>query len=272
MNITEVLMNSSLRGLIPDSEIEEIAEEIAEDIETLLENETEKVKEDLQTDIDDLHDEIKDLKREIETLEIEKCTILDGSLRRVLLMEWIEENISDLDEICFKQLKLKDLLSLKSSHARIILAGRAASGKDHMRNALEKKGFKYGISYTTRPPRNGEIDGKDYFFLSVEKFEEMISQNLFYEYVSFNGWYYGTTKEQFYRDDIFIMTPHGISHLDPKDRANSVILFFDIPYEVRRERLMQRCDADTVDRRLEADDRDFSNFSDYDVKITDPNF
>ena len=272
MNITNALMESSLRGLIPDSEIVEISEEISEEIETLLENETEKVREELEGDTDDLRDEISALKKEIQSLEKEKNMLLDGTLRREMLVEWLGENIDLLEKVYYKNLDLSKLFESKPDHSRIILAGRAASGKDHMRNSLEKRGFKYGVSYTTRPSRVGEVEGKDYFFLSVEKFEEMIQQDLFYEYVSFNGWYYGTTKEQFYRDSIFIMTPHGISHLDPKDRETSLILFFDIPYEVRRERLMQRSDADTVDRRLEADDRDFSSFTDYDVKITDPNF
>ena len=63
---------------------------------------------------------------------------------------------------------------MKSNKSRIILCGKAASGKDHLRKILEGRGFKYGVSYTTRPPRKGEIDGKDYFFL-----EESISSKCF---------------------------------------------------------------------------------------------
>ena len=47
---------------------------------------------------------------------------------------------------------------------KIILVGKGASGKDHLRKILEGRGFTYGISYTTRPPREGEIDGQDYYF------------------------------------------------------------------------------------------------------------
>jgi hypothetical protein len=54
---------------------------------------------------------------------------------------------------------------MKSNKSRIILCGKAASGKDHLRKILEGRGFKYGVSYTTRPPRQGEIDGKDYLFV-----------------------------------------------------------------------------------------------------------
>ena len=47
---------------------------------------------------------------------------------------------------------------------KVILIGKAAAGKDHMRKVLEGRGFIYGTSYTTRPPREGEIDGQDYYF------------------------------------------------------------------------------------------------------------
>ena len=50
------------------------------------------------------------------------------------------------------------------NHKRIILVGKAASGKDHLRKKFESRGFKYAVTYTTRPPREGEIDGKDYLF------------------------------------------------------------------------------------------------------------
>ena len=157
-------------------------------------------------------------------------------------------------------------------HKRIILVGRAASGKDFARKLLTKRNFNHAISYTTRPLRNGEVDGVDYFFLSEEKFKEMIDKNEFYEYVAFNNWYYGTSNAQFYTNDVFIMTPYGISKIKPEDRKNCFIIYFDIPYEIRKERLMQRSDADSVERRLEADNQDFKDFNDFDLRITNPEY
>jgi guanylate kinase len=160
------------------------------------------------------------------------------------------------------------------SKSRIILCGKAASGKDHLRKILEGRGFKYGVSYTTRPPRPGEIDGKDYFFLEECEFKDLIEQGFFYEYVTFNGWFYGTSKEQWYTtDDVFIMTPTGISKLHAADKKSSFVIYIDIPTEIRRERLKQRNDNnDSIERRLEADDKDFIGFTDFDIKITDHNF
>lgn len=70
---------------------------------------------------------------------------------------------------------------------KIILVGKAASGKDHMRKILQGRGFKYGVSYTTRPKREGEIDGEDYYFVSEQEFKSGIINELWYEWVEFNG-------------------------------------------------------------------------------------
>ena len=72
--------------------------------------------------------------------------------------------------------------------SRIILVGRGASGKDHMRKTLEKRGYRYAVSYTTRPPRAGEINGKDYFFIQPPDAQDMIDRGEFYEWVAFNNW------------------------------------------------------------------------------------
>jgi len=157
-------------------------------------------------------------------------------------------------------------------HKRTVLVGKAASGKDYFRKVLENRGFKYAVSYTTRPPRAGEAEGKDYFFLEKEEFEKMIENGEFYEHVTFNGWYYGTTREQFFNEDIFIMTPHGISKIQSEDRENTFIIYLDMPYEEREKRLMLRSDADTVERRLVADEKDFENFTTFDVRITNTDF
>lgn len=158
-------------------------------------------------------------------------------------------------------------------HKRIILAGPGASGKDHMRKLLESKGFKYAVSYTTRPPRPGEVDGKDYFFLSQEQCQSMKDNDEFYEAIDFNSWTYGTSNKQFYEDDVFIMTPSGIAHIKPEDRNTSFIMYFDIDEAIRKERLEARVmPGHSVEARLQADRDLFEGFSDFDIKITDPNF
>lgn len=160
-----------------------------------------------------------------------------------------------------------------SEHKRIILVGKAASGKDYLRTKFIDRGFIPSVSMTTRPSRPGEINGKDYIFISEEDASRMIENDEFYEYVRFNGWLYGTTKKQFNEDDIFIMTPTGISKIKPEDRGKCFIIFIDIPTEVRRDRLNLRImPGDTLDRRLNSDDLDFKGFKDYDFRVSNANF
>jgi guanylate kinase len=167
----------------------------------------------------------------------------------------------------------KKMLTLMRNHKRIILVGKAASGKDHLRKKFESRGFKYAVSYTTRPPREGEVDGKDYFFLTEELASKMVESGMFYEYVHFNGWLYGTTVEQFYMDDLFIMTPAGISHIKPEDRLTSFIIYTDIDIETREIRLKMRyMPGDSLERRIQADEVDFTGFNDYDLRITNEDF
>jgi guanylate kinase len=151
---------------------------------------------------------------------------------------------------------------------RLILVGKGASGKDYARKILENSGFVYCVSHTTRPPREGEIDGVDYHFIMDHEMEGSV----FYESVIFNGWFYGTSMYEFNNSNLFIMTPSGVSKLKPEDRKNSFIVYFDIDEDVRKSRLLKRRDADIVNRRLQADEDDFRNFVDFDYKITDPDF
>jgi guanylate kinase len=156
---------------------------------------------------------------------------------------------------------------------RIILVGPGASGKDFMRKRLEERGMRYAVSYTTRPARPGEIDKKDYYFLSEAECQAMKEADEFYEAIDFNGWTYATTVRQFYRDDVFIMTPSGLSHLSPEDRSSSFVIFFDIDEEIRKTRLLERVmPGHTVEARIQADRELFEGFLDYDLKITNPNF
>ncbi len=153
---------------------------------------------------------------------------------------------------------------------RIVLCGKAASGKDYMRRIYEAKGFVYAVSYTSRPPRPGEVEGRDYHFLSREEFERRAAAGFFYEHVEFNGWLYGTSVEQWDSPfGLYIMTPSGIARIRPEDRPSTLITFLDVSEEVRAERLKKRGDGnDPADRRLESDRRTFEGFTDYDIRIT----
>ena len=61
----------------------------------------------------------------------------------------------------------------------IEIIGKNGAGKSYLANKLYYLGFKRNVGYTTRPIRDGEIDGIDYFFITKEKFEEYIVNNDF---------------------------------------------------------------------------------------------
>ena len=77
----------------------------------------------------------------------------------------------------------------------IVLSGPSGVGKGTVRKELFSQpdtNYEYSISMTTRKPREGEIDGVDYFFKSHEEFEQLIGEGRLLEYASYVGNYYGT--------------------------------------------------------------------------------
>ena len=79
----------------------------------------------------------------------------------------------------------------------IVVSGPSGAGKGTMCNALRKRfpNIYYSISMTTRGPRNGEVDGTNYFFTDNFHFEELIHADSFLEYAQVYEHYYGTPKE-----------------------------------------------------------------------------
>ena len=152
---------------------------------------------------------------------------------------------------------------------RIILCGRACSGKDFFKKYCYDAGYSVNVSLVTRPMREGEVNGYDYHFTSEEEFKGMVDRGELYEHVNFNGTYYGTTVESFNTAEFFIMTPGGIRQLSEHERKRSLIVYFDIPRTIIMRRMEER-GLDT--KRIESDDLDFYHFSDFDIRVPNPNF
>ncbi|TLS37313.1 guanylate kinase [Pseudalkalibacillus caeni] len=76
----------------------------------------------------------------------------------------------------------------------IVLSGPSGVGKGTVRKAFmqDESDIQYSISVTTRDPREGEVNGVDYFFKTKEEFERMIENNKLLEYAQYVGNYYGT--------------------------------------------------------------------------------
>lgn len=77
----------------------------------------------------------------------------------------------------------------------LVISGPSGAGKGTICKALlDKNEFWLSVSATTRKPREGEIDGKNYFFITKDEFKERIEKNDFLEYAEVYGNYYGTPK------------------------------------------------------------------------------
>ncbi|MEK5443187.1 MULTISPECIES: guanylate kinase [unclassified Fredinandcohnia] len=84
---------------------------------------------------------------------------------------------------------------MKERGLLIVLSGPSGVGKGTVRKAIFSQPdtkFQYSISMTTRKPREGEVDGVDYFFKSREEFEELIKNDKLLEWAEYVGNYYGT--------------------------------------------------------------------------------
>ncbi|MFG6148970.1 guanylate kinase [Halobacillus sp. B23F22_1] len=86
---------------------------------------------------------------------------------------------------------------IKEKGILFILSGPSGVGKGTVRKALfdQSTDLRYSISMTTRQPREGEVDGIDYFFKSRDEFEQLISQGQLIEHAEYVGNYYGTPRQ-----------------------------------------------------------------------------
>ncbi|KAK3764294.1 hypothetical protein RRG08_008776 [Elysia crispata] len=114
-------------------------------------------------------------------------------------------NISDLKPLFWQQVLFAtpthpvcamshQTLSVKP----IVISGPSGSGKSTLLNKLfaEFPGcFAFSISHTTRNPRPGEVDGKDYHFVTKDDFVKLVGENGFLEHAQFSGNMYGTSKK-----------------------------------------------------------------------------
>lgn len=156
----------------------------------------------------------------------------------------------------------------------LILAGKSASGKDTLLNELIKnQNFNPLVSTTTRPMREGENEGKEYFFVSKEQFFNMQRQNKFLEYRSYKTlvnnksdiWYYGMTKQNLDPDKNYavILDLTGAKACKDyyKDFENVKCVYIDASDNIREKRAIHRKSFDRTewDRRLITDRSDFSN-------------
>lgn len=143
---------------------------------------------------------------------------------------------------------------------KIAFVGKSAVGKNHFLDIFTALGYKPAIGHTTRAPREGEQEGKDYHFVSKEEFAEMILKDEFIQFMQFQGEYYGTTKEEFEKCDFFITSPTGLENIPENLRWKIKIaeLICDKAVTILRRQIRDASSDHSL--RDENDDKLFENF------------
>ncbi|MDE7476625.1 MAG: guanylate kinase [Lachnospiraceae bacterium] len=146
----------------------------------------------------------------------------------------------------------------------LLLCGKSCSGKDTIKKELIKIGMDSIVTYTTRPPRENEVDGIAYHFISKEEFLEKEHQGFFAETTSYNvatgeTWYYGSALEDFKDNKVIIVNPYGLRQIRKIKSLNPIVFYLTSGEETIWNRLRQRGDDSAeARRRLNTDDKDFA--------------
>lgn len=148
----------------------------------------------------------------------------------------------------------------------IAIIGKSGSGKDTILKEVigNNSDFHRIVTCTSRPPRENEIQGKDYYFFSYDDFEKEINNNNMIEFSQFNNWYYGTNLISLSKNkvNIGVFNPSGLRMLWKNPDIRLAIYLIDADDKIRLMRSLEREEKPNVKeiiRRFEADEIDFKN-------------
>ena len=166
-------------------------------------------------------------------------------------------------------------MSSKSKRGLIlILSSPSGAGKTTLAKKIEESdsNFKISVSYTTRTPRPNEVDGVDYNFVSVNKFQELSNQNKFLEQAKVFGNYYGTLKRPIednlvqgkdYLFDIDWQGTEQVKKIMPLD----IVTIFILPPSINdlENRLKKREEKNSklIDQRMKMAKDEINHWKDY---------
>ena len=166
----------------------------------------------------------------------------------------------------------------------VILSGVAGAGKDTIKKELIKRmeNVESLTSFTSRPMRDGDIEGQTYNFVSREEFEKMIENDEFYEYDIHHNQYYGTSRkllnEKIKGGKIIVkdIDVNGTEHLKEllKEDTRVVTIFLRVPKEELKKRLEARIDKPSpaeIILRLNRFDYEESRINLYDYVLKNDN-
>ncbi len=168
--------------------------------------------------------------------------------------------------------------------ALVILSSPSGAGKTSIARALveENKNFLFSVSATTRKSRPGEVNGREYHFLTVNEFRKRIDAGQFLEHAKVFGNLYGTPLQPVSesinngKDLIFDVDWQGGKQIRNSSLSKFVISIFILPPSIKalKERLMKRAQdsSDTVKDRMRKSIGEIMHWKEYDYVIVNSNF
>jgi guanylate kinase len=169
-------------------------------------------------------------------------------------------------------------MSLNNDGIMVILSSPSGAGKTTLVKLLsEKWDFYTSISHTTRKPRNNEEEGKDYYFVNNDQFQNLIKKKEFLEYANVFSHLYGTTKTPIIKNlensknVVFDIDWQGTEQIKKKNLEYKLLTFFVLPpsKKVLFNRLSNRDMKDKliVDDRMKEFNKDILHWKNYDYVV-----
>ncbi len=158
----------------------------------------------------------------------------------------------------------------------VIISGPSGCGKTTLCRKIvgRNKEFFYSVSCTTRKPREDELNGRDYHFVSKEEFENMIKQNKLLEYAKVYDDYYGTPRESVIKNleegKIVIMDIDFQGMRKVKKKMEDAVTIYILPPSVEelRKRIEKRKDSkENAFKRFKEALKEMDFWSDYDYVV-----
>ena len=173
-------------------------------------------------------------------------------------------------------------MSSKKDGIIIILSSPSGAGKTTLVKKISTlKNYKISISYTTRPPRTNEINGKDYVFISKNKFKKLINKRELLEHAKVFNNYYGSSKKKVFqilskgKNVLFDIDWQGTEKIKRRKLKYKLITFFILPpsKKVLFKRLSNRDMKDKfiVGNRMKQFDNDVKKWRNYDFVVINDN-
>lgn len=173
---------------------------------------------------------------------------------------------------------------MSNSGKLIIFAAPSGAGKSSFIKKIikdSKNNLQLSVSATTRLPRDGEIHGKDYFFISEKEFNELKNNQAFLEFANVHGHQYGTIKsfvDKRLGEGIHVILDIDVQGFTQIQRAitKDIVSIFIIPPsfdELKRRLILRGLDSnDAIDKRLENARKELEQAENFDYLVLNDDF